>query len=474
MASTRHTPRATRDPWVWVAFLLPASAVLFSLMQTEDLAYQVRAGELVWRLRDVLRTDPFTFTVAGAPWHNQQWGAQLVLAGLHGVSGWRGLAIVRAAIVGGAVGITYLRTKARGAPPSAAACVTFVPFLVCITLPGTLAMRPQLLAVPLFVLSSVVVAERRRRPRLLWLIPFVSIAWANVHGSFVLLPLLCAVAFVADVVGRRERTWATGVVTVLAVLAPVATPWGLRSYVYVYNLSTAPIVRTVIDEWQPIWRQWPAGVLFALTCVAAIGPIVRGDRRSLRLEDWLTIGLFTALAISAGRNLIWWSLAVPPALGPTFASMPSSAWSRASVRFVRIVLAAVVSIGLVHVLRGAPEHVLADAPPGITTAVRAAVPPDGHVFAGWWFSWLEDAVPDGRMFVDARAELFPTEVWDEYFAISRADPGWDALLRERGVDVVVASRRYQAPLIEAMSLAAGWRQVYADAEGVIFLPTGAA
>ena len=41
-------------------------------------------------------------------------------------------------------------------------------------------------------------------------IPIVGILWANLHGSFVLLPLLCAVAFVGDLVDRDERRWVTG------------------------------------------------------------------------------------------------------------------------------------------------------------------------------------------------------------------------------------------------------------------------
>jgi len=473
MASTERTPDATHDPWVWVAFLLPAAAVLLSLMQTEDLAYQVRAGELMWRLHGVIRTDPFTFTMAGAPWHDQQWGAQLLLAGIHGLGGWRGLVTARAAIVGGAVGVTYLRTKARGAQPMTAVLVTFAPFLVCMTLPGTLAMRPQLLVVPLFLIAAVVLSQRRARPRALWAIPIVGILWANLHGSFVLLPLLCAVAFVSDLVDRDERRWVTGALAALAALAPVATPWGVSSYLYVYRLSTSTVVRTVIDEWRPIWQQRPAGVLFALTCMGIVVVIVRGNRHVLRVEDWLTLGLFTALAVASGRNLIWWSLVAPPVMGAMLASTSSSTWTRTSMRIVRIALAAILALALVRLLRAEPDHVLADAPPGITAAVRGAAGPGAHVFAGWWFSWLEDAVPDDQMFVDARAELFPIGVWDEYFAISRADPGWAPLLDRRGVDVVVASRTHQAPLIDAMSGDAGWRQLYADAEGVVFVRSDA-
>jgi hypothetical protein len=340
-------------------------------------------------------------------------------------------------------------------------------------MPGAQAMRPQLLVVPLFLIAAVVLSQRRARPRALWAIPIVGIFWANLHGSFVLLPLLCAVAFVADLVDRDERRLVTGALVGISALAPVATPWGLSSYAYAYRLSTSTVVRTVIDEWRPIWQQRPAGVLFAVTCVGIVVAIVRGNRHGLRVEDWLTLGLFTALAVPSGRNLIWWSLVVPPVLGALLASPASSTWTRTSMRIVRIALAAILALALVRLLREEPQQVLADAPPGITAAVRGAAP-GAHVFAGWWFSWLEDSVPDDQMFVDARAELFPSEVWDEYFAISRADPGWAALLDRRGVDVVVASRSHQAPLIDAMSGDAHWRQLYADAEGVVFERSDAA
>ena len=192
------------------------------------------------------------------------------------------------------------------------------------------------------------------------------------------------------------------------------------------------------------------------------------------LKDWITIGVFTGLAIAGGRNLIWWSLAVPPALGAALGAIPSSTWSHAMLRLVRVSLAVIVALGLLRLVRLQPEQTLADAPAGITAAVDAAATPGTRVFAGWWMSWLEYAVPQGLQFVDARAELFPTMVWDEYFAISRADPGWEGLLDQQGVDVVVASRQHQAPLIEAMDNDHRWREVYAGPSGVVFVRSGEA
>jgi hypothetical protein len=68
-----------------VAVALPVLGATLAPMSTIDLAYQVRAGDLMLSARDVLRSDPFTFTAAGAPWVDQQWGAQVFFAVVHGI-----------------------------------------------------------------------------------------------------------------------------------------------------------------------------------------------------------------------------------------------------------------------------------------------------------------------------------------------------------------------------------------------------
>jgi hypothetical protein len=458
------------DPWVWIAFLLPALAVLLSLMQTEDLAYQVRAGSLMWSSHSVLRTDPFTFTVGGSPWQDQQWGAQLVFAALHAMGGWGALVITRATIVGAVVGVTYVRTRARSRWSLDAVFLTFAPFLACLALPGTLAMRPQLVAVPLFVVASVVLERRHAHPNGVWWLPAVGLVWANVHGSFVLLPVLCGIALVADLVDANPRVGRLVLVTTLVLIAGGITPWWFASYTYVYDLVREPIVRDLIDEWKPIWQQGLAGILFAFATIGVIAALARGWKRA-RVEDLLTIGVFTVLAVISGRNLVWWTLAVPPALAPCLGvrARPDSHWSRASVRVIAIAATVVVLGGVLRVISTPPDHLLADAPQGITEAVDRSVGSGQRVFSGWWWGWLEFAVPPARQFVDARAEIFPAELWADYFEISTAGPGWRELLDRWDVGVVVASRAHQAPLIDALGRDPGWRTVYVDGSGTVFV-----
>ena len=242
MSSGERTREASRDPWVWVAFLLPASAVLVSLMQTEDLAYQVRAGDLMWRLHEVLRTDPFTFTMAEAPWHDQQWGAQPLLAAIHGVGEWRALVVVRAAIVGGAVGVTYLRTRVgehRRRPPR---FLTFAPFLVCMTLPGhagdasAAACRSRCSR----SLRSCC-PSGRERPRALSVHPGRRHPLGESPRSFVLLPLCVSWASWGTSSSDEARHWATGALFGLSRAGTRRDSLALCRLPpsYVYRLSTS-------------------------------------------------------------------------------------------------------------------------------------------------------------------------------------------------------------------------------------------
>src|SRR6185312_10521679 len=189
-----------------------------------------------------------------------------------------------------------------------------------------------------FLATAAALGARHRRSAWMWAIPVIGVLWVNVHGSFVLLPLLCALAFVADLFDRAERRWTTGLVFAVSLFTPLVDPWGYRSYTYVVDLTTTPIVRTVIDEWRPMWRQWPAGLLFLLALIGVAIVLMRGGWARMRTEDRFVLVTFSLLAVASGRNVIWWSLAVPPAIGAALPSRASS-WSRVASIVARVAVA---------------------------------------------------------------------------------------------------------------------------------------
>jgi hypothetical protein len=456
-----------------MAWLLPAATVLLALMPVNDLAYQIRAGRWMLDARELLRRDVFTYTVGGQPWLNQQWGAEVLLGWLYGAVGWRGLVVVRAILVTGAAGVTFRRARAAGSDPIVAGCLVLVCLLTAFALPGTAALRSQLLAVPLFLCSLWLLAGRHERAsRLLWLVP-VGIVWANVHGSFLLLTALLVIACVADLSARRPRELAwTSALTLVSVVTPLVTPWGTGTYRYVADVVSSPVIRHVIEEWKPLWGRTPAGPLFLVVVMALAVLVVLKRSRGPTLEETLTLALFTGLAVWSGRNLLWWALVTPPIVGALLAGWhPERGAPGRSGLVIGGALVALVAIGLVRVVAVQPAQALLSeaASPGLTAAVRAASGESGRVFDGWWGSWFELALPDVRMFIDARSEMIPDEVWDDYFRATAADPGWEEVLNRWRVGVVVAAKEQHPALIEALARDPAWTSYYEDTEGVVFV-----
>ena len=135
----------------------PSSASLIASLSTVDLAYHVRAGELILDTRRLPSPDTFTFTAAGQPWLDQQWGAQVLFAAVFRAGGWGLLAVARALLVGLIAWLVFRACRSSGAGTRVAAWLTLAGFAVGLV---ALGLRPQLLGMVLFAATVAVLADR--------------------------------------------------------------------------------------------------------------------------------------------------------------------------------------------------------------------------------------------------------------------------------------------------------------------------
>ena len=169
----------------------------------------------------------------------------------------------------------------------------------------TLAMRPQLFAVPLFAGTLLVLVERHAHPRRLWLIPVMAIAWANLHGSFVMAPALVALACLEDPGGATGGGRRLAVVGLCAVAATLVNPFGFHVWTYALALSTNPVIRTSVSEWAPITLSSFAGATFFLTAAACAGWLaLRGERTAVARPPLAGRVLLPHPAGGARRDLV--------------------------------------------------------------------------------------------------------------------------------------------------------------------------
>ena len=478
----RHLGTGLARDALWLALvpLLAALAATIAPMSTVDLAYQVRAGELMLGSLAVLREDPFTFTAYGDPWLNQQWGAGVLFALVHGLAGWGGLVVLRAVLVAAAVGLVMAGAR-RWLAPRHAALLALAGFVVGV---ASLGLRAQLFGIVLFAAVLAVLAWRDRQPRLVWLIPLLVLAWANLHGSFFLGPAAVAVAMVEDLVARRPGSRRLLLVLVVSIAATFVNPFGPAVWPYALGLATNAEITALITEWQRTSPLSVTGALFYASVGGALYLIFVARRRDA-LPPWPTLAWLTALALMgayAERGIAWWAFGAPVALAPTIAALLSTTRPArvepAGLRRLNAALVLALSVAVVALqplwrpadpLTG-PAGLLRDAPGGLAAALAAeADSTDRVVVPQPWASWFEWSAPDRPVMVDSRIELFDEATWNDYLAI--ADGGPDALdtLDRIGATIVVVDPAEQSALgITMRTPGGGWRLAYQDDDGLVF------
>ncbi len=455
---------------------LPVLASLIATLSTVNLTYHLRAGAGILASGTIPATDTWTFTAAGLPWVDQQWGAEVILAAVERLGGWTGLVVARAALVGLIFGGLVVVGRKRGLDGRTAALLSLAAFVVAAP---ALALRPQLLGMALFAVVLVLVVRRRSHPRALWLAPLVVLLWANVHGSFLLGPLVLGISWLEDVHERVERPYTTLVVAIVSAIAACVTPFGPQVWVYAVALSTNPEVTARISEWQPTSLRDPIGILF-FASVAAIGILVARRGRVVAYPTLLLLGVFLVIGVYAERGVAWWPLGAVAGIAGTIVTPARVADSQRReptlLRRLNTVVAGVLVVAMVALLpvwravdprTGAPPGTLTDAPAGLTAALRDVAGPGDRLFNPQrWGSWFEYALPSLPVAIDSRIEFFPPEVWRHYTGVLAGADGWSAQLDEWGVTIAVLEAANEA--FGDRLRQDGWDVTFEDEDGAIY------
>jgi hypothetical protein len=461
--------------WAASAVAIPVIVIAGTPLAVNDLAYHLRAGDIMFDTHAILRTDVFSAVAYGKPWLNQQWLAQIVLATAFRFGGWFGLVVLRALLGAVVLSFVFLACRAAGAATKRAAWLTLASGVM---LMGGFTLRPQLLGMGCFALTAWLVARRRAHPQGVWIVIPITILWANLHGSFFLAPLLLGLAWVEDrwVRGRGSRTLLLAGLG--SILATTVTPYGYKVWSYAAGLATNPVIRKTITEWQPPSIDVYTGAAFFLSVVVVAALLIAGVRRPVPWGSLLSLVVFLAIALTAIRGVFWWAMVAPIVLAGVLEDRPAPTERRDPAGALNAAIVGLLALAVIgSVIRWVPYTGpamptggrLAFAPVGITRELQRSLGPGEVVFnAQKWGSWLEFEFPRSPVIVDSLIEVIPESVWWRYYAVSSGAEGWQATLDAWDVDVAVLARDQQGPLIPKVRADPGWRLVYEDAEGLIF------
>jgi hypothetical protein len=233
-------------------FLFALAAFSPRVLGDGDTWSHVATGEWIIAHGSVPHIDPFSHSMAGAPWTAHEWLSELLLSLAFRVGGWSGVVLLTGAavaIVALIVGLSAAR-ELRGAPLIATVAIGLS------LLTANLLARPHVLALPIAAAwgAALIAARDRGRAPPLGLAALMT-AWANMHGGFIfgviLIGPFALEAVTGAPVGARllaTRAWATFALAALA--AALLNPYGIDALFLPFRLMSVENLSR-ISEWQP-------------------------------------------------------------------------------------------------------------------------------------------------------------------------------------------------------------------------------
>ncbi len=454
-------------------------------MLNSDLWFHLAAGRAIAESGHIPRTDSWSFTAAGRPWHNHEWLSGLVFWKWTEHLGVESLVIWQWAVLA-ATSVLLFDLLRRWCGP----------VLAFVSLLGTLwvaspffDIRPHLWSLLGFALLLRLTLVPSGAALAL---PAVFALWANLHGGVVFglmaLAVIVAAQSLSSETAKPVRRRGQGLF-VACLLATLLNPFGWR--VLTYPLSLAAAGRTPTRQYLVEWTSplLPGGIVspafLPVLAVTVILGLTLGTNREQRRQPesvacLLLVMLTAAMALTSRRFIPLFGIAAAllqaravPLLFPRWRG--ARAVGGAGNVWVPL-LALALAVGRLYGEVVAPRSFVA-----LTRQER--MPEDslrfaqenglkGNLFSYMlWGGYVEWRTPGiFRVFLDPRSEtVYDAATQQRYFEISELRPGWQQTLERSGADFVLwpfapESRR---ALVEALLAGGRWRMLHAGSQGIL-------
>lgn len=499
-----------------VAFILPALLMvrlsgLSFLLGDGDTGWHIRTGEWILRNGRVPSTDLFSYTKPNAPWFAWEWLWDVIFGWLHLHFGMPAVLLASLFLICLVSARVYQFASAASANPVIAMAVTFT---------GAVASSVHWLARPhlaslLFVLWFCLILEQasRGRSRRLWLLPCLTVLWANLHAGFFVGVLLigtyaagelCAALCAPDHVSRRAAWARCGKYLLTGCACAVSSlvnPYGYHLHVHIYQYFSEKYHFNYIDEFQSLSFHHPAApFVWVLLMAGAAGALWHLTHRRF---TWALLLLTWAwLALVAARNIpIYVICAAAPIAVASQELLESLENARVAPWLARLTgsfrrfageitlietpwrahLTGIGAFVLLAVLCCAP----APAKPFQARFNPARFPcravdtfftsaPTGRIFTtdSWGGYLIYRFYPEIRVFVDGRSDFYGPRFGEQWSRILFVKNDWERQLNKFGVDTVLLPAG--ASLAAVLKESRNWRLVYDDGISLVFRTHGKA
>ena len=444
-----------------------------------DLWWHIKNGQSILATHHWPTVDPYSFTVAGAPWLSYEWLGDVAI----GMVGKLGLQALDAFLIGlGALIViaVYYYASLRSGNSKAGFVSAFV---LCLFAIGNFNLRPQMFGY-LFLVITLIALEKFRQghPRFLYVLPPLFLVWINTHGSWIIGLGVIVLTLVGglfsfrvgsiEVVRWTDRQRLQLELALLGSLAAIPfTPYGTELAAYPFMVaSSLPLNVANVLEWMPMPFHIGGGKMFlALLIITVVLQMMY--HFTFRLQELLLAIGGMAMAVLHVRFV----LLFVPFFAPIFAVMLARwipAYSRNKDKFV--LNAVIMTAAAAAMIWYFPSRSNLEKKVERSFPVRAVNYIRSHPVPGPMFNtygsggYLIAYLPEHKVFIDGRGDLYELGgAFSDYLQVTQLKPAAFSVIRSYGIQTFLLDRG--EPLAVVLGAHPDWKRIYSDDTSVILV-----
>jgi hypothetical protein len=454
---------------------------------SSDTWWHLATGRWIIAHHAVPHADPFSFTVAGKRWIAHEYAADAAMYLIHRAGGFASLLIINTLLLALAFWFVYR----RGHAPYVASGLALL--LGVWAARVGFALRPQSIsfllgAAYLWILDRY---KSRQDWRLLAALPFLMLLWVQLHGGYILGLALIGLTTLAEALdwavgrgGLRPQQWLAPLVAMATCVAVVPlNPNGFALYRFPVDLLRMKANEQIL-EWQPApfsdSHYWP---FLALAILPLLAMMFSAQR--YRPGQFLMFVIFLSGALKSRRNIPVFVLIAVPLLAehlriPNWSIVlavsknRSFAPLRMTILAIALVAAAVSCVSQTKLAIQAQNSAELRAFPSAGVQYLKAHEFRGNLINAYGFGgYLIWNLPERRVFIDGRADLYGDEFLKEYTSVYLGHAGPDPLFEHYHVGTAMLEPG--SGLAGVLTIKTGngsWKKVFQDDKAVIFVLAG--
>ena len=448
-----------------------------------DLWWSLKTGEYIVKNLKIPHSDIFSYTLAGREWIDHEWLSQVIFYSIFSKFGWLGMSILKALIIALCfifpLGLAYTRYRN-------------IIFSIFIMLGAIFAfgyrsfVRPEIFSY-LFLSVYLYILEKRKSISVL---PFLQVIWVNLHGYFIMGPLLILLYCTGDFFSK-DRFEARRLCAVFfwAIAACFINPYFYKGAFYPIGIfrdvftEQRLFMQNVHELMMPIRAGFSKFFFFWIfSIIASLTFLI--NLKGIRIRHIMVFALSFLASYMAVRNMpIFIFLAMPLAI----VNLNESDLTKNMAEKKYYILCGLALCGAIYIFLSGRYYDLVNQSalrkPG--SGFSELLMPKGacdfleeNNINGRLFNTLDFGpyigyrfFPERRIFIDTRTELYKDDFYMLYRRAQNYPDEWRRLHKEYGFEIAVIRHLFSGTekLLRYLYKAEDWVLVYYDRNSCVFL-----